>query len=345
VGAIIYGLGPSDFGLPAGAPSTVGVSDGRPRGVAGCVQCSPLIPGAAALADLADVAHDAALVHAPPGTLERRHVLAHVLRALAPGAPLTAIAANDRGGTRLAAELTAFGCAVETASRRHHRIVTTVRPTAPIGLAAAIADGAPRLVPDLTPTASPVAGGGASGLWTQPGVFSWDRIDPGTRLLLDHLPPLAGRGADLGCGLGVLARAIEAAGTGAHLTLVDIDARALAMAARNVRHASVALVWADVRTARDLPTGLDFVVTNPPFHDGGAEDRVLGHAFIACAARLLRPGGVLWLTANRHLPYEATLAAHFTDVDKRAEAGGYKVYRAVRPAAARASRSGSHPGR
>ena len=56
---------------------------------------------------------------------------------------------------------------------------------------------------------------------------------------------------------------------------------------------------------------LDFVVMNPPFHDGGAEDRLLGQTFIRQAAIMLRRGGLLWVVANRHLPYEAVLGELF----------------------------------
>ena len=110
--------------------------------------------------------------------------------------------------------------------------------------------------------------------------------------------------------------------------------------ARNVTGEGVATLWADVRTARDLPTGLDFVVTNPPFHDGGDEDKLLGQTFIQKAAAMLRPGGVLWLTANRHLPYEATLTPLFASADQIAQANGFKIYaakKAISKAAGRAA--------
>lgn len=239
--------------------------------------------------------------------------MALVLRALKPGAPLTVLAAKDKGGTRLAGELEAFGCAVNDSHKRHHRIVVTVCPDTPIGIAAAIEAGAPRKLPDL-------------GIWSQPGLFNWDRIDPGSQLLLDHVPVLAGRGADLGCGLGVLAMAVCAGGACREMTLIDLDARALAVAERNVWGFGAKTLWTDVRSSNQLPTGLDFVVTNPPFHDGGEEDRALGQAFIQKAAAMLRPGGVLWLTANRHLPYEATMVPLFATVEQVAQAKGFKIY-------------------
>ena len=63
-------------------------------------------------------------------------------------------------------------------------------------------------------------------------------------------------------------------------------------------------------------------------HDGGGEDKTLGQAFIASAAAALRKGGLLWIVANRHLPYEAILAESFAKVRLVEEGGGYKVFEA-----------------
>jgi len=52
----------------------------------GARQVSPLIPDAAALEDFAPASLSAAVIAAPPGTIERRYVLALALRALQPRA-------------------------------------------------------------------------------------------------------------------------------------------------------------------------------------------------------------------------------------------------------------------
>lgn len=282
------------------------------------IQLSPLVPGSAALEELPDGSVDRASVLAPPGTAERRFVLAHVLRASRPGAALTVLAPNDKGGRRIAADLDAFGCAAATESRRHHRIARLTRPDRPSGIEAAIAAGAPCLDAQM-------------GLWTQPGVFAFDRIDPGTRLLLDHLLPLAGRGADFGCGIGVLGRKVLESRDVAGLVSIDLDRRAVEAARRNLADDKrAAFRWADLREDAPGLADLDFVVSNPPFHDGGAEDHALGQAFIRRAAASLRRGGTLWLVANRHLPYEAVLKERFARVAAVADAGGYKVIEARR---------------
>ena len=101
------------------------------------------------------------------------------------------------------------------------------------------------------------------------------------------------------------------------------------MAGRNVEDARVSLEWADVRTVP--PAGdLDFIVSNPPFHDGGEENRRLGQTFVRQAAAMLKKGGVAWIVANRHLPYEAELNAVFKRVRLVTEAGGYKLFEAIK---------------
>lgn len=282
----------------------------------GAVQFSPLVPGSEALEALGEGTLASLVMLAPPGTLERRYTMALALKALVTGGRLTVLAPKDKGGSRLGKELGAFGCAVAETARRHHRICACERPAVLNGVDEALAEGMPRPVAEL-------------GLWSQPGVFSWNRVDPGSALLLRHLPALSGRGADLGCGIGSLAIAILGSQKVQHLTLVDIDRRAVEAARRNVDDPRVDLRWADVRGGLSLKE-LDFVVMNPPFHDGGAEDQALGQSFIRRAAEALRPSGVCWLVANRHLPYEAVLKSHFKRAALKAEAEGYKIYEAHR---------------
>ena len=294
-GVIVYGTPPYNLvDVPAGA-----------------VQVSPILPGSMALESLEGASLDAAVIAAPPGTAERDYALAQALRVLKVGGRLTAFAPKDKGGSRLKKSLEAFGCEVFEESRKHNRICTVARPERVAGLDAAVAKGAAQQMGEL---------------WSQPGVFSWDRVDPGSALLIASLTPLKGKGADFGAGVGILALTVLASPDVKSLTLVDVDRRAVEAARRNVTDPRATIVWGDVRQAG--LTDLDFVVMNPPFHDGGAEDRALGVAFIETAAKALRKGGTCWLTANRHLPYERPLAGAFSKVELRAEAAGYKIYEA-----------------
>lgn len=296
---ILYGRPPAVFDVPTGTQQT-----------------SPLIPGATALEDLAPGSVDEAMIYAPPGVVERRYTLALALRALKVGGRLDVMAPKDKGGSRLGKELKGFGLEVGETAKAHHRRCVVIRPETIEGLDAAIAAGALQQVEGLE-------------AWSQPGVFAWDRVDPGTALLAGVMPPLKGAGADLGCGFGALSLVALRSPTVTSLRLIDLDRRAVAAARKNVEDPRATFEWADVRT---LPTAgeLNFIISNPPFHDGGTEDRRLGQNFIRQAAALLKTGGVAWLVANRHLPYEAELNAAFKRVRMVADQGGYKIFEAVK---------------
>ena len=297
--SILYGRPPLVFDPPGAATQT-----------------SPLIPGSAALEDLAPGSLDDAMIYAPPGVLERRYTLALALRALKVGGRLDVMAPKDKGGSRLNKELKAFGLEIGETAKAHHRRCIVIRPETVTGLDEVLAAGAPQQVEGLD-------------AWSQPGIFAWDRIDAGSALLAAHLPPLKGPGADLGCGYGALATVVLRSPAVTSLRLVDLDRRAIEAARRNVLDPRVTFEWADARTLDDTGT-LEFVVMNPPFHDGGAEDRRLGQAFVRKAAGLLKKGGTLWLVANRHLPYEAELASAFKRVTPVTDGGGYKLFEATK---------------
>ncbi len=174
---------------------------------------------------------------------------------------------------------------------------------------------------------------GPDGFYTQPGVFSEAKVDPGSALLAEALPAkLPSRIADLGAGWGYLSRAILDREGVEHLDLVEAEARALDCARLNVSDPRAVCHWADARTFKPAEPA-QAVSMNPPFNDRRAGDPDLGRAFIAAARRILTPSGRLWCVANRHLPYEAKLREVFRDVEELPGSPAFKLFAASRPKA------------
>ena len=173
------------------------------------------------------------------------------------------------------------------------------------------------------------------GFRTVAGVFSADGIDRGSALLAAALPAeMKGKVADFGAGWGYLSRAVLAREGVKECHLVEAEAEALDCARVNVADARAEFHWADATTVR-LPKLMEHVVMNPPFHAGRDADPALGLAFIGAAARALAPDGVLWLVANRHLPYDRALKALFREVQEIGGDAAFRVTRAAYPVRAR----------
>ncbi|WP_439121785.1 class I SAM-dependent methyltransferase [Marivita sp.] len=181
--------------------------------------------------------------------------------------------------------------------------------------------------------ALPDPGPAADGWITQPGVFSADGPDPGSFALVDALPKsIKGRVADLGGGWGFLTRHLLDIPGVIHIDMVEADHRAVVCAELNLNDDRVAVHWADA-TKWGTPGTLDWVVMNPPFHTSRTPDASLGQDFIRSAARLLKPKGSLLMVANRHLPYETTLASSFVQVQELDGDNRFKILQADQPRA------------
>ncbi len=166
-------------------------------------------------------------------------------------------------------------------------------------------------------------------LTTSTGTFSPRRIDPGTALLLESLPPPStwpeGPVLDLGCGYGPLAVAVahRSSGTGREVWAVDVNARA-----RDDCRANVARLGLEVRVAApdEVPEGHRFavIVSNPPVRIG--KDAL--HSLLEHWLDRLRPDGVAWLVVSRHLGADS-LAAWLTErgrsVERVRSRRGYRV--------------------
>ena len=184
---------------------------------------------------------------------------------------------------------------------------------------------------------------------TLPGLFSADGIDPASALLAQAIPAgLKGVAADFGAGWGYLSAQLLTRAPGlAAVHLIEADARALDCARLNVTDPRAHFHWADATAPLPrlaLPRlALDVVIMNPPFHAGRAARPQLGADFIRAAAAMLKPSGQLWLVANRHLPYETTLAAMFRKHTELPGAPGFKLFHAEAPQKTTAAPSGKRP--
>jgi 16S rRNA (guanine1207-N2)-methyltransferase len=267
-----------------------------------------------------DTPCDLAIVFATKHKEETLYHMAQAVSLLNEGGRLVVTAANDLGAPSLEKRCAELIGGIQSFSKHKCRVFWGKKESARLDrelMASWLRAGELQPIPGTE-------------LLSRPGIFSWNRIDPGSRLLAESLPDdLAGCGADLGAGYGYLSRMLlsrSAAIDGLHL--FEAEHKALEAARRNLAaFASVTSLhfhWYDVTAA--LPVDrLDFVIMNPPFHTGREAEPGLGRAFIRAALASLKPAGRLYFVANRHLPYEKLVRAFASREKTLAESGGYKV--------------------
>jgi 16S rRNA (guanine1207-N2)-methyltransferase len=251
--------------------------------------------------------------------VETRANIAHAWDLLAPGGLLVISGANAIGAASMEKEVAA-NLGLEGSLSKHQGRTFWLRKGTdrPDCLDGWLAASAPKPVGD-------------SGLVARAGCFSSDHVDPGSALLAGCLPAeMAGRVADLGAGWGYLAVQALARPAVESVDLFEAEALALEDAATNLAarapRRAATFNWVDVTKGVEKTAPYDWVISNPPFHEGRKAEPGIGQAFIRTAWQIIRRRGKFMLVANQTLPYEAELRRRFREVTLVAADKGYKVY-------------------
>jgi 16S rRNA (guanine1207-N2)-methyltransferase len=173
--------------------------------------------------------------------------------------------------------------------------------------------------------------GQAYELTTASGIFSPERVDAGTEVLLANTPapPPGGDLLDLGCGWGPIALSLAIHSPRATVWAVDVNERALDLVRRNAT--SLGLVNVNAVTPDDVPDDVRFMTiwSNPPIRVGKNEL----HGLLERWLPRLERGSDAWLVVQRNLGsdslqrwLEATYPDDFT-FTRAATNKGYRVLR------------------
>ncbi len=165
-------------------------------------------------------------------------------------------------------------------------------------------------------------------------VFARERLDIGTRFILQHLPVTEGELdiVDLGCGNGVLGLMAARQNPQARIHFVDESYMAIDSARININQPGLAADRASFHCGDGLTEfaddSADLVLCNPPFHQQHSIVDSVALSMFKQSARVLRAGGELWVIGNRHLGYHKKLRRWFPRVELVASNPRFVILRA-----------------
>lgn len=171
---------------------------------------------------------------------------------------------------------------------------------------------------------------------TSDSVFSFRKLDLGTRALLMEAPepPADGTFLDLGCGWGPIACTLAAVSPAADVWAVDVNRRALDLTRRNAKknRLTVFAKEADAafKEAEKNNVRFDLIWSNPPVRVG----KQALHEMLTRWLRLLSDEGEAWLVVAKNLGADSLikwLNEQGWDASKYHSKKGYRIIRVVRP--------------
>jgi 23S rRNA (guanine1835-N2)-methyltransferase len=161
---------------------------------------------------------------------------------------------------------------------------------------------------------------------SRPGVFGYGDLDEGARAMLEVAEVRPGdRVLDLGCGPGANGvLAMDRAGPTGHVTFVDSNVRATALAEFNARENGLTDFRCVTTATMDglEPGSFDLILANPPYY----ANSWIAQMFIDRGRTLLKPGGRLFLVTKMINHVAPAMGAVFPDSTWE-ERRGYHVLR------------------
>ena len=134
-------------------------------------------------------------------------------------------------------------------------------------------------------------------IYTNNGVFSKDKLDYGTRLLLETITTknLEGNILDLGCGYGIIGLIIATTYPQTTVDMTDITNRALELARQNTKNLkNVNIYKSDIY--KDITNKYNYIITNPPIRVG----KQIIREFLITAKDYLKENGELWFVMRKN---------------------------------------------
>lgn len=167
------------------------------------------------------------------------------------------------------------------------------------------------------------------------GVFSKERVDFGTNVLINSLPDLSWAKSllDVGCGVGIIGLCLKSKYSQLFTELVDVNARALKLAGENAKRNGLnedgKVVIKESNLYENVNESFDLIVSNPPIRAG----KEIVHGVVTGGYKHLNKGGKIYIVIQKKQgapSMESKMNEVFGNVKTIEKKNGYFIFESTK---------------
>ena len=173
--------------------------------------------------------------------------------------------------------------------------------------------------------------GDSNNLLSKVGIFGWNKVDEGSKFLIDTVPIYLSRFnqppetlLDLGCGYGYLSVCASRFNF-KRIIATDNNAGALIATERNLARIKIEHEVIGDDAGESIKENFDSIWSNPPFHSGFSLSTTVLNKFLKSSKNLLTPSGKCLFVVNKFIPIEKLASHYFSTIEILNKNNTFKV--------------------
>ena len=173
--------------------------------------------------------------------------------------------------------------------------------------------------------------GDSNNLLSKAGIFGWNKVDEGSRFLIDTVPIYLSHFnqppetlLDLGCGYGYLSVCASRFNF-KRIIATDNNAGALIATERNLARIKIEHEVIGDDAGESIKENFDSIWSNPPFHSGFSLSTTVLNKFLKSSKNLLNPNGKCLFVVNKFIPIEKLASNYFKTIEILNKNNSFKV--------------------
>lgn len=277
--------------------------------------------------EMAGEAFDGVVIYMPKAKLHLDMLLANMAYLLKPNGRLMVVGENKGGIKSVPKQLEKFGDLVNKIDSAKHCALVTCAVTSPPTSFDINAFG---VVRTYKVNALELK------VYSLPGVFGHKQFDPGTQLLLqkfsepEELRKMRGKLYDFACGTGIIGSYFKKANPKLKVTMSDVSALAVYCSNQTLRINGLEAEVVASDGMQEIHQHFEYIVSNPPFHDGLKNEYGITLEFIKNAHAKAIRGSRFTMVANRFLPYPEHIEKTFFKFNTLCKTNKFCVYQGLK---------------